>query len=122
MNETYSRTAVLPGLRPDEMLSLRTNFSWTVTGNVTHAGCQWAALVLLAKLGTPEMLGQYSLGLAICLPILGFSSLQLRNVVTTDISKRTPFPEYLSFRLLTTIVAMAIILLLPLVLNYGRKV
>ncbi len=45
-------------------LSLRANFSWTFVGNVVYAGSQWGMLVVLAKLGTPEMVGQFSLGLA----------------------------------------------------------
>jgi len=42
-------------------LTLRRNFSWTLLGNVVYAGCQWAMLVVLAKLGTPEMVGQFAL-------------------------------------------------------------
>src|SRR5450755_1354071 len=101
--------------------SLRANFRWTAAGNVVHAACQWAALVLLAKLGTPEMVGQYSFGLAVALPIFGLASLQLRNVVTTDVSERTPFGEYLSFRLLTTLVALAVTLIIPVTLGYGLE-
>jgi hypothetical protein len=38
--------------------SLRLNFSWTIVGNVVYAGTQWGILVLLARLGTPEAVGQ----------------------------------------------------------------
>jgi len=36
---------------------------------VIYSGCQWGTLVLLAKLGNPTMVGQYSLALAIATPI-----------------------------------------------------
>ena len=42
--------------------------SWGLLGNVTYAGCQWLMLVVLAKLGTAEMMGQFALGFAIAAP------------------------------------------------------
>src|SRR5262245_13252375 len=68
------------GTRP----SLRTNFLWTLAGNVVYAGCQWGMLIVLAKLGTPAMVGEFSLGLAICAPIFMLSNLNLRGVQATD--------------------------------------
>ena len=46
-------------------LTLRRNFSWTFAGNAVYAACQWGMLVVLAKLGSPEMIGQFTLGLAV---------------------------------------------------------
>jgi hypothetical protein len=57
--------------QPAHGLSLRRNFAWTVLGNVTYAACQWGMLVALAKLGSPEMVGQFALGLAIGAPVPG---------------------------------------------------
>src|SRR5688500_18644573 len=64
--------------------SLRSNFAWTLTGNIGYAACQWGMLVLLAKMGSTEMVGQFALALAILTPILGFTNLQLRSVQATD--------------------------------------
>jgi O-antigen/teichoic acid export membrane protein len=89
--------------------SLRWNFSWTFAGNVVYSACQWAMLVLLAKLGNPEMVGQYGLAMAIATPVLALSSLQLRSVLTTDVKEKTPFGEYLGFRLLTTLLSLIVI-------------
>jgi hypothetical protein len=44
-------------------LTLRTNFLWALSGNVVHAGCQWGILVVLAKLGTPQLVGEFVLGI-----------------------------------------------------------
>src|SRR3984957_291041 len=63
--------------------SLRWNFSWTFVGNIIYSACQWAILVVLAKIGNAEMVGQYGLAMAVATPILALSSLQLRAVVTT---------------------------------------
>ena len=61
-------------------LSLRANFSWTFAGNVVYAGCQWGMLVMLGELGSPEMVGQFALGLTVTAPVVMFTRLQLADV------------------------------------------
>src|SRR5258707_8606837 len=85
-----------------ETPSLSANFTWTFLGNTVHSVGQWAMLVLLAKLTQPELVGQYALGLAIVLPVLMSTNLQLRNVVATDLQEQIQFGYYLGFRLLST--------------------
>lgn len=102
----------LPGL------SLRANFSWTFVGNVVYAGCQWGMLVVLAKLGSPEMVGQFALGLAITAPVIMFTNLQLRGVQATDARREYLFGDYLGLRLTTTALALLVILGIVLVSGY----
>ena len=87
-------------------LSLRANFSWTFAGNVVYAGCQWGMLVVLAKLGSPEMVGQFALGLAITAPVIMFTNLQLRGIQATDARQEYLFGDYLGLRLITTMLAL----------------
>jgi O-antigen/teichoic acid export membrane protein len=110
-----------PQLRPNaprDNSSLGENFTWILVGNVVYSGGQWATLVLLAKLTRPELVGQYALGLAIVLPVLMFTSLQLRSVVITDVKQQIHFGYYVGFRLLSTALALLIILTLALTLGY----
>jgi O-antigen/teichoic acid export membrane protein len=100
-------------------VSLRWNFSWTFVGNVIYSACQWGMLVLLAKLGNPEMVGQYGLALAIATPVFALSTLQLRAVLTTDVQERIHFGEYLGFRLLTTVLSMLVIAGAALAMHYS---
>src|SRR5690606_40180926 len=72
------------GKEAHRALSLRVNFSWTLAGNIVYAGCQWAMLVVLARLGRAEMVGQFALGLAITGPVLMCTNLNLRSVPATD--------------------------------------
>ena len=95
-----------PSPRP---LSLRSNFSWTFVGNVVYAGCQWGMLVVLAKLGSPEKVGQFALGLAVTAPIIMFSNLQLRAIQATDARREYRFGHYLALRLITTALALLVI-------------
>ncbi len=82
--------------------SLRRNFSWTMLGNVFFAGCQWAMLAALAKLGSTEMVGQFALATAIATPIMVFSNLKLRAVLASDANDEYSFSDYFSLRLITT--------------------
>ena len=88
---------------------LRVNFTWTLMGNVVYAGTQWGILVLLARLGNPDAVGQFSLGLAITAPIILFAGLSLRSVQSTDARRLFEFADYAGIRVLTTIAAVFII-------------
>jgi O-antigen/teichoic acid export membrane protein len=108
--------------RPTKEASLSWNFSWTFFGNGVYAACNWGTLVLLAKLGNPQMVGEYGLAIAIAMPVYALSTLQLRAVLTTDVRERIHFGEYLGFRLLTTILSMLVITGIALAMHFPRLV
>lgn len=89
-------------------LSLRTNFSWTFVGNVLYAASQWGMLVALSKLGSAEMVGQFALALAVTAPIFMFANMNLRTVQATDARGEYLYNDYLSLRILTMLIAIAI--------------
>jgi O-antigen/teichoic acid export membrane protein len=89
--------------------SLRLNVSWTFAGNVFYAACQWGMLVVLAKLGSPEMVGRFALALAVTAPVFMFTNLQLRAVQATDRSHQFAFADYLRLRILSTGLAFSVI-------------
>ncbi len=107
MTTPTSGSAPAPGGLPG--LSLRKNISWTFVGNMVYTGCQWGMLVALSKLGSPAMVGQLALGLAITAPVIMFSNLQLRVVQVTDARDEFHFPDYASLRVITTLLALALI-------------
>lgn len=102
-------------------LTLRRNFSWTFVGNIVYAACQWGMLVVLAKLGSPEMVGQFTLGFAITAPVILFTSLQLRIVQATDAKHEYVFGDYFGVRLLSTGLALLIIVGITLIAGYRRE-
>jgi len=99
-------------------MSLRQNFSWAFTGNVIYAACQWGMLMALAKLGTPAVVGQYTLGLAITAPVFMLTNLHLRAVQATDAKDEYSFSEYFGLRISSSAIAMAIILLIVCIGGY----
>ena len=90
-------------------VSLRRNFSWTFVGNLVYAGSQWLMLALIAKLGTPAMVGAFAVAQAVTAPIIVFTNLQLREIQATDARGQYQFGEYFSTRILTSLLALVII-------------
>lgn len=94
------------------------NFSWTFVGNLIYVLSQWGMLVVLAKLGNPQMVGQFALALAITAPVIIFANLSLRQVQATDARKHYAFNEYLALRVITTSAALLVILGIVFVTGY----
>ena len=99
-------------------LSLRENFSWTFVGNVVYAGCQWGMLVILGKLGSPEMVGKFALGLTVTAPVIMFTRLQLTDVQATDARHEYLFGDYLGLGLITMALSLLVIAGIALVSGY----
>lgn len=91
-------------------LSLRANFSWTFVGNSLFAACQWGMLIVLAKFGSPALVGQFALASAITVPVVMLSNMQLRDIQATDARIEYQFGDYVGLRLITTLVALLILL------------
>lgn len=118
---TARRDVVRTGVPAPAGMSLRRNFLWTVVGNLIYAACQWGMLAMLAKLGSPEWVGQFALGLALTAPVLLLTNLQLRAVQATDAGDEFEFGHYLALRLTTVGCAAVVIFGIILVsgLNSG---
>jgi O-antigen/teichoic acid export membrane protein len=93
-------------------LSLLQNFSWTLFGNLAYTGCQWAVIIVLAKLGSPILVGQFALGLAVTAPFFIFLNMQLRAVQVTDARAQFKFGDYLGLRLATIFIALNLVFIL----------
>jgi len=121
-----ARTQFLPTLdgieveqpaRPTRVLL--SNIGLLLAGNVLYGFSQWGQLVALAKIGTIDMVGTFALGLAICLPVLMFSSLSLRSLQVTDYKRSYRFMEYIALRILMVCLSLAFILVFGLAAGYS---
>jgi O-antigen/teichoic acid export membrane protein len=106
---------------PSFGLSVRRNFTWTAAASIIYAVSQWGIIAALAKLGSPEMVGQFALGLAITAPIALFFQLQLRGVLATDAANQFQFTDYFNLRIITTTVALILSVLLSIVGHYSNS-
>jgi O-antigen/teichoic acid export membrane protein len=83
-------------------------------GTVVYSLAQWGVLVFINKLGSTSMVGQYALGLSIAAPIVVFLNLNLRTLVATDAGRQYSFREYVSLRIITSVIATFTILIVAL--------
>ncbi|ACG75621.1 polysaccharide biosynthesis protein [Anaeromyxobacter sp. K] len=85
----------------------RRNVAWAAFGNAFYAACQWLMLIALARLGTPETVGKFALGLALTAPIFLLAGLQLRGVQATDSRRDFRFGTYFGTRVVAMVFATA---------------
>lgn len=109
------------GGQKERTLSLRENFLWTFVSNTVYAACQWGILTLLAKLGTPDTVGRFTLGSAIAAPAIMFAELQMRVVQVTDVQDHHTFGDYFGVRLTNLFLALAVIAGLSFTRYEGEK-
>ena len=116
------RTLNTSGPNASSGLSLRANFSWTFVGNAINAGSWFLMTALLAKLGSPEHVGQFALGLAMTAPIFMFATLRLRDVQATDYKQEYLFGDYFAMRLITTALALLAVVGIVVVSGFELEV
>lgn len=90
-------------------MSLRRTVAWTAAGNGVYLGCQYAMLMVLAKLGSPGLVGQFSLALAVTAPVVIISQMQLRQLIVTDVRTEYRFADYFLARLFAGGIALVAI-------------
>ncbi|MGE0267510.1 MAG: oligosaccharide flippase family protein [Candidatus Omnitrophota bacterium] len=98
------------------------NFLWMMLANGIYALCQWGMLIVLAKLGSPEIVGQFALGIAITAPVIMIANMQLRGVQATDARKEYFLADYMAVRIASTAVALLVILLILYLGHFSREV
>lgn len=101
-------------------MRLRTNVAWAAVGNAVYAGCQWAVLVAVARLTSPEMVGELALGYAVTAPLFLLAGLQLRSSQATDTGGRYRLEDY--FAVKATGMAVALLATVAVVLTSGYSV
>jgi len=100
---------------------LKIDFTWVLAGNIFYSACQWMIVVVLAKLGTPEKLGEYAWGLAVSAPIVLFANFQLRSLLASDLTDRFRFRQYVIFRLISIGAALGLVAVVAEVAGSGEK-
>jgi O-antigen/teichoic acid export membrane protein len=102
-------------------LRFRLGVLWMFVANVVYSFAQWAMLVTITKMGSPETVGQFILALAIAAPIVLFTNLQLRCIQAGDAREAHAFGTYFVLRLITAPIAIVIIALVALVGHWSTS-
>ncbi|MFP3668919.1 oligosaccharide flippase family protein [Priestia sp. SIMBA_032] len=101
--------------------SLKRNFTYSLAGNLSYAFSQWIIVMLIAKFGTPEMVGRYSLGLAITAPVFLFLNVNLRAIQATDTKSEYNFIDYFYNRNITNLIGVLVVLCIISGLNLNKE-
>lgn len=107
---------------PALALGLRAAIFWTFGGQVVYAAAQWVMVALLARLGSPQDVGLYALGLSLTSPLFLMLGLQLRSVQATDAQRSYPFSQYVSLRLVCMLTALVLTAGLGLLYPQARAI
>lgn len=100
-------------------MRLTKQFMWLLIGQVFYNLSQWGLLIILAKLGNPEEVGRFSLGLAITAPIFAFSNMELRNLLATETNQDYSFQIYWGLRIIATLIGITLVFLVALIGGYS---
>ncbi len=95
---------------------------WTLGGNLIYNASQWGMLSILARQGSPALVGVFALGLAVSAPVFMFSNLQLRSVQATDAKVQYRFADFFVLRSICTVAALLFLGILAAVAHYRGEV
>lgn len=87
-------------------LSLRRSFIWNFAGNGLYNFGQWLLLVVLARVASPQIVGQFFLTLAVSAPVFLTVGMNLRTVQATDAASRWKLADYLLLRHILNVAAV----------------
>ena len=99
--------------------SLRFNLVSSTLGYMGYGAAQWAMLIVLARLATPEAVGQFSLAFALTAPVFLAFDMQLRRIVASDVTHRISPRAALSVRVSGCALATAAIMVVSAYLHYS---
>ncbi|MBK9168938.1 MAG: lipopolysaccharide biosynthesis protein [Bryobacterales bacterium] len=106
-------------LQPVRPRSIRTGAAWTLGGSLVAAAASWGSVILLARLGRPETVGEFTLVYSLAAPAFMLAGLQLRALLATDAGRRTPLADYWGIRLASTGAALLVLFVLMSACGYG---
>lgn len=96
---------------------IKSKLTWSLFGNIIYALSQWAIVTIIAKYGSTQELGVYSLGLAVTAPIILFFNFQLGTILATDSRNEFDFKHYFGNRIIN--LSIAFLVILPLSFTYN---
>lgn len=103
-------------------VSYKHNASWILGSNLLYGVSQWGILIVLARLGSTHIVGEFALGLAIVAPVDMFGRLQLRTILASDASSQFSVGVYLGLRFLMASVTWIVVVSFAVVSGYDTSV
>lgn len=93
---------------PPPALSVKANMLWNSAGSIAVLACQWLLTIVVVRIsGNYEAAGVLSLGLAVYNIFAPISVYRMYVYQVSDVKRENTTGEYLTFRLITTAIALA---------------
>lgn len=93
------------------------NISWAFVGNAVYAGCQWVVFILLVRRLPLNDVGEFAYWIALTGPLFVLANVRLRNLAATGADSPHGFPDYFRARLMTSAIAVCLVLVLGLLFS-----
>ncbi|MCE5310604.1 MAG: oligosaccharide flippase family protein [Acidobacteriales bacterium] len=97
----------------------RFNLLASSLGYMSYGAAQWAIVIVLARLTSPEAVGRFTLAFAVTAPVFLALDMQLRRIVASDIKGEISHRAALSARLGGCAVSTVVIVVLSACLRYS---
>ncbi|WP_232696499.1 oligosaccharide flippase family protein [Brevibacillus daliensis] len=97
------------------------NVSWSLIGNIVYACSQWGVLIVISKLGSTAMLGEFAIGLAISAPVFMFLNFQLRAILASDANDQFRVNQYVGLRIFSNVLAIIFLFVIVSMLSYSLE-
>lgn len=104
------------------MISLKTNFFWSLISSLIYGFSQWMIVSLITKIGDVSQLGMYSFALAVTTPIFLLFSLNLKMVIATDVIEEKSIVEYFAINSMLMLAAFLLTGFLVYFSSYSNEV
>lgn len=101
---------------------LISKLSWSLLGNITFALSQWVIITIIARFGSTQDIGVYSLGLAVTAPVVLFFNFQQSTMLATDSKNEFEFNQYYGSRIINSTIAFLVIVLLSFIYRDNKEV
>lgn len=98
--------------------AVKSNFVWVSAGMAGMAAYRWLLVVMLARQGTPEVLGQYALAVSIATPLVVFSRMRLRSLQASQTRATYQFGHYAALTLVNSVLVLAAVFVISLAGGY----
>ncbi|MCP1160720.1 oligosaccharide flippase family protein [Bacillus infantis] len=98
------------------------NFSWSIFGSSIYALSQWLLIIIIMRFGSPYDAGVYSLGLAICAPLVMLANLNFRALQSTNLSMKMGFNSFKRIRVFGLLFIIGFLFVYLVVSGYNNEI
>ena len=99
--------------------SLKNSMIWNAVGNAVYLACQWLITILVANIGNFTDAGILSIAMSVSATFQTFALFGIRNYQVSDIDEKYSDNTYVTFRIITCILALVSCTVFAIISKYS---